>query len=343
MKENLSYFKIMNNKRLISILAISLVLVIPAKSDDAGVAGFDFLNIQPGSHPVSLAGAYTAGYGDAYSFAYNPAGLTGIKNRTFMFDYLHYVLDISRGMIGFAVPRKDTSGNQTVFGTYLNYLNAGSFEIADGDGNMTGETFSSGSYELGFSAAKDIPASLFGHPLQVGATVKGLFEQVSYQNWSAFALDAGVQYLVSGGRVRLGASARNIGLTFKEVDSFPLATSYSLGLSLTSRSWQNARFYTDYNYPVYGAASLRTGLDLRMNRDVYLRFGYRFLWSEVKHLYNIIAGKTESEAYARSDINNFAAGLGIRFARYYTLDLAVQTTTFERAPLISATMQYAWK
>jgi len=343
MRAHLSYFNRMNkNSIIVACLLLLSLFIINATADEAGVSGFEFLNIQPGALPVSLAGAYTAGSGDAYSFAYNPAGLAGIKGRTFCFDYLHYVLDIQRGMIGYAMPAPGKGGKSFVYGAYLNYLNAGTFNITDEDGNQLGN-FTAGFYELGMSVAKDIPATTFGAPIQLGATFKGLMEQVSEQNWSAVAFDVGAQYLVRGGRVRFGASAKNIGITTKELDSFPLPQVYSLGMSLTSRNWQNARFYTDFNYPVYGESSLRTGLDLKLDRDVFLRLGYRFLFSEIEHWYNKIADVKEDQAYERSDMNNWSVGFGTRFAKVYTLDIAVQKTTLQTMPLISATVQYAWR
>jgi hypothetical protein len=326
------------------ITAISIILFsysVSIASGDAGVSGFEFLNIQPGALPVSLGGAYTAGYSDLYAFAYNPAGLSGIKSRSFCFDYLHYVLDIQRGLIGYAFPA-GKGNSQFIYGAYLNYLNSGSFNIADEDGNLLG-TFNSGSYELGVTAAKSIPASLFGYPVQFGATFKGLMEQINDDNFSAIAMDIGAQYLLKGGRVRIGASARNLGVATNELDTFPLSKVYSLGMSLNSRNWQNVKFYTDYNYPEYGDASLRLGLDIRLDRDFYFRLGYRLTTSEMEHWYSIISNTAEEFEYERTDINSLAFGLGTRFSKAYTFDVAVQLNSFQSLPLMTATLQYSWR
>ncbi len=328
--------------RIVSLLSLLLSCTLFA-GEKSGIAGFEFLSVQAGAMPVSLGGAYTAGFGDVYSIAANPAGLSGLRTRTFAFDYLHYVLDIQRGMVAFASPLNKKSKDGIALGGYINYLNAGAFEYANVQGE-TGGSFTAGSFEAGFTAAaKTDFAFLMGRPVNIGATIKGIREQVEVESWSALAVDAGIQVLSANGRIRLGASARNLGLTLSSTDSFPLPSAYSFGLSYASKAWQNTRFYSDFQIPSYGDKLLKTGLDLRIEKDIYIRLGYRFIWAEIVHWYNSLSGSAADESFERTDFNTWSAGIGFRLIRSTNIDLAVQGNRFQNIPLLSATVQYVWR
>jgi len=326
---------------------VSLLLLLwissPFAGDGSGIAGFEFLGVQPGAMPTSTGGAYTAGFGDVYSLAANPAGLSGLRTRTVAIDYLHYVLDIQRGMVAYASPLNKKVKDGIVLGGFINYLNSGLFEYAQTNGE-TGGSFTAGSFEAGFTAAAKPEFSFLGGlPLNFGATIKGVVEQVEVESWSALAVDAGVQYLSTNGRLRIGASMRNIGLTLSSPDSFPLPSTYSIGISYSSKVWKYTKFYSDFQIPFYGDKLLKTGLDLMIDKDIYLRLGYRFIWAEVVHWYDLVSAGSSDNTFERTDFNTWSAGLGIKITRSTVIDVAVQGNRLQLMPLLSTTIQYAWK
>jgi hypothetical protein len=269
-----------------------------------------------------------------YAFAYNPAGLADVRRTSFILDYMHYVLDMNRGLLGFSLDKDRLKGIGTL-GGYINYFHAGTFEAVDPEGKRTpAGDFTAGSSEIGLSYAREAPALPAG-PLSWGLTLKWISDRIADYRNDAVGMDAGVQAFFTRYRIRAGAVLRNLG----GLGTYGIPRSYGLGLSYTTKAVQQTVFMLDYNQPAYGAYTIRLGAEFRVNRDFSLRGGYRFLQPEVEHWYHLLKGSDEE--YVREDFNSWSAGAGLKMAKRTVLDVAVLGNSFQSLPVLQFTFLYS--
>jgi hypothetical protein len=314
-----------------ALMVIFITAVLQAgPHENAGINGYDFLSLGAGARPQAMGGAYTAEAGDIYSLYWNPAGIASVKRTTFMADYLNYVLDIQKGMLAYIADEK-LLRQFGVAGVYVNYLHAGTFEAVDvnGDRDPSGD-FTAGYTEFCAAFARQLPR-LFRYDLSAGVTVKGMLERIADYQTEALAVDLGANLYLPRYRLRIGGTIRNLGTVFS-ADSGRLPQIYSIGLLYTRKSIQRTVFVFDWNKPRYGFATFRLGVEFGVNRDFFIRGGYRFLYNELLHWYDVLSG--EKKDYVRDDFNNWSAGVGLRLARRTHLDIAASGSQFESMPLV---------
>ncbi|OGS34822.1 MAG: hypothetical protein A2293_13985 [Elusimicrobia bacterium RIFOXYB2_FULL_49_7] len=322
--------------RLMRLLLLLPVALFCAFGDETGTNGFDFLSIAPGARPVALGGAYSAEAGDLYSFAYNPAGLATLQRPSFIADYMHYVLDMNRGLCGAAIQR-ERLGGLCVAGLYVNYFSAGSFEAVNEQGErLPAEDFTAASTEIGLSVARDHLLPAGGGTLLSGITLKWVNERIGDSRNDAMATDVGLQWALPRSRLRLAAAVRNFGgYGGREVPQ-----AYVLGINYATQAVQRSVFMLDFYQPVHGEYTARFGAEFWVNREVAIRGGYRILKSGLYHFLDWLNNEAD-EDYIREDFNTWSTGLGLKVAKRLLLDIAVQGTAFQNMPLIEATLLYS--
>ena len=318
-------------------LFAALALSVPADiHENAGIARYDFLDIGAGAQPMAMAGAYAGASGDIYSLYWNPAGIAGMPRPVFMADYFHYAMGIQRGMVGAVLDSSFCRGWGTL-GFAINYLNAGIFETVDEFGNhIPGNDFSAGYNVFSATFARSLP-EYRGYLFSAGVTFKQLLENIADYSSYGSALDFGAHCVFPSKGLKIGLSVRNLGTVFSE-DSSRLPQTYTLGIIYNSKSWPNSRFAFDVVKPRYGVYEARLGLDYRVNRDLNIRLGYRFLEDEVRYWYHKIRG--DSDNYVREDFNFFSAGIGLKLSRKMVCDLALNINDYQTLPFISTSLLY---
>lgn len=217
-------------KTMTSLLALGLLLALPARARAAGGAeSLDFLLMDTHARPVALGGAYTALASDANALHYNPAGLGSIKRSEATFMHNKYVQGLSQEHLAFA----------SVHGWSVNldYLNGGRTErttFAQKSG--TGSSF--GLYDLALGAGY---GRRFGD-FSVGGGLKLLRSQVDNVSGTGFAVDGGVLYGVPQFEgLTVGLAVQNLGpeMRFQRAkEKLPL----------------NVRAGAAYAFPALGAA-----------------------------------------------------------------------------------------
>lgn len=327
---------------LLVLAAFCACSLFAAPHEDAGANGYDFLHLGAGAQPASMAGAYTGSSGDIYSLYWNPAGVASMNRTMVMADYLKYVLDIHRGMLAGVLDPSKVRNLGTV-GGYLNYLYAGSFEAVDEAGNaLPSGNFTAGYYETGLTFARMLPQAVPGLALSAGGTLKYLRERIDDYASNAGAVDLGIHCILPGNRIKAGFSVRNLGLVFGGGGNPPsLPLIYAAGILFHSTAWPKSRFALDLSKPAYGYYTVRLGMEYRVNRDFFLRGGYRFLENEVRHWYHLVTNVADD--YVREDFNTWSAGAGLKLSRQLTLDLAVTGASYQSVPLIGSTLLYQFR
>ncbi|MFH0920834.1 MAG: hypothetical protein V1913_10775 [Fibrobacterota bacterium] len=326
-------------KILAFVMAALTALACADVHENAGLNRFDYLFLGAGAQPVAMGGAYAGVSGDIYSLNYNPAGIAGMPRPVFMADYMRIALDIQRGMLAAVFDSSFLKGWGTA-GIAINYFNAGTFECNDEYGNRVPENdFSSSSNEFALTFARQLP-EFMGYTFSAGASLKGLLENIQDFRTRGMAMDFGAHCVFPSRGLKVGVSVRNLGTVFTSDTSDRLPQVFTVGLLYSSKSWANSRFAFDIVKPRYGFAQGRLGLDYRVNRDLNIRGGYRFLENEVRSWWDQISDADSTSEYVREDFHRWSAGVGLRVSRKVVFDLALDGTDFQAMPFLYTTLTY---
>ena len=184
------------------LLLFSLAAV-SGYSQSAGTTSFEFLRSQYSPRGAAMGGNLIAVNDDIQAFFYNPASLAGNSDRTWNISYIDHLLDFKAGHLAYAQPYR-TWGNIYAGLIYFNY---GSFTETDEFGDETGRTFGASEFSLAVGLSNHL-----GKGFDYGIGVKYLFSSLDTYNASAFAIDAGLQYLAPIlDDLLLGVSVLNLG------------------------------------------------------------------------------------------------------------------------------------
>lgn len=170
-------------KYLINII-IFISLSLSTEINGNGTTAANFLEIDVGSAPTAMGGAYVSLANDVSSSYWNPAGLAYINNRQVFFMYQPWILDISSVYSGVALNFKD-------YGTLaftMNYMGYGDEAVTTVDNpEGTGEYYSANEFAASVSYGKRM-VDWFAF----GASFKYISSNIWHMNASAMALDFGV-------------------------------------------------------------------------------------------------------------------------------------------------------
>jgi hypothetical protein len=181
---------------------------------DTGAGVFDFLNIPQGARAAGMGGGFTAVKGDPLSIFWNPAGLSGVKGKTTLFNIRKYIAGINSGSIVY------TNGK---FGAGISYINFGKMEKRDAGNNYQGD-FTSNVISPVFSYYQKMSQEIV-----LGTNLKAAYQKIDEYSAIGVALDLGVNYDVKDMEgLTISILARNLG---KEVITFD-GTDENLPLSL---------------------------------------------------------------------------------------------------------------
>ena len=197
---------------LILTTAVGLKADEPTIHDSAGTLGAAFLNIEAGSRPVGMGGAFAGLADDVNSLFYNPAGLTSVDYRELTAMQNFWLAGINNESIGYA-QRVPFGGEKGVIG--LSFLGAFSeIEARSGQSDEPERTFTASSFALGLSYGHELATGV-----SLGGTMKFINQDFDTEDSTGFAGDAGV--LLVSDRFSAGASLQNLGSLSSE-ESLPV-------------------------------------------------------------------------------------------------------------------------
>ena len=178
-----------------------LVGIASAQFDNVGTSAANFLKIGVGSRAEGMGGAYSAQVADASALYWNPSGIAHITSPQVVFSSFNWIADMKHSFLAAAIP----AGRGT-FGLSLVYFDMGEMikttELApDGEGSFTASDFAIG---VGYGTK-------ISDRFAVGMQVKLIRETISFSSASAFAVDAGSQYVTNFYGLRVGMAVTNFG------------------------------------------------------------------------------------------------------------------------------------
>lgn len=253
---------------LAACILFSTVPPAAAINPNAGTTGFNFLKIGVGTRAAALGGAYAAVPGTIESSAWNPAGLSGLDERTAALAYNSYFVDSQAGFASIAVPK-----GSRVHALSVHYVSHGDLLETDLEGKVLG-TFS----------ATDLAAYLsFAQPLGpdwlvLGANLKAVYSTMAEFSADAYLADLGLLVHAPLEGTTLGATIANLGFVrsgytagFK--DSLPVHIRLGMAHRLAHLPVP-ALLVADFNLPNDNDSYLAFGLEVQLADGLYIRPGY---------------------------------------------------------------------
>ena len=198
----------MKRKNLLITLVALLAVVglcfnaFAGNPNKKGTAGAEELLIPVGAKGTALGGASLAAISGVDAIYWNPAGLANTSSSVeAMFSYMKYIADIN--MTYGAVGVKTGLGS---IGVSFQALSFGDIPVTTEESpDGTGSSYSPQYMTIGLTYSKSMTDRIF-----VGGNFKLVNEKIMSTGASAFAFDAGVQYLTSIG-VKIGVAMKNVG------------------------------------------------------------------------------------------------------------------------------------
>lgn len=165
---------------------------------------YRFLRNDASARSAALGGAFVAMPEDPAGLFYNPASVATLAENRIAATYLKHALDINSGFLSYNSTLEGLGDNGS-FAVGINYINYGSFDRADRNGNILG-TF--GGYDLAAVAAY---SNMLDSNLYYGVALNFITNSLESSSSSAVALDAGLLYRMPEARTNIGLSILHAG------------------------------------------------------------------------------------------------------------------------------------
>lgn len=194
------------------VLGLALAAAKPARasSSGAGTSGATFLEIGQGSaRAMALGGAYVALSEGSDALTWNPAGLAATQQREFAYSYLSYVQSLESPVyMAYAQPV-----GRSAWGVNVGYMTDSGFDIRDQNG--ISQQNSSALVRDGY-ATIGVARSFFYEKLDLGASLRGIHEEIVGDSHNSVAVDAGAIFHATNA-LAFGFALQNFGPSTADV------------------------------------------------------------------------------------------------------------------------------
>lgn len=302
---NLSNLKMHNKKSSAVLIYLMFFAVTPSAFSQSNTT-YDFLRLDAGARPSSLAGSFTSNANDVLSVFYNPAGLSTLKKSQASLGFYKYMLDVNAGNIAVGQKYKDIG----YLSGAVRYINYGSFEKFDEESNNLG-TF--GANEIALSLGY---ANVYKNNFHYGANLKFIYSGIDEFSSTALACDLGILYTITDSKWNFGLSLLNAGFQLSEYSSteedLPLDLRFGVSKKLEHLPL-NIHFEFDdlasYEENFFDRfQNLSVGGEFDFSKNFQFRIGYNN------------AQRQDMSTGSSTGIAGFTAGFGLLFLDNYTFD-----------------------
>ena len=312
-------------RRILMGAALGAVLVIGFAGAALAGSGAGAINLSfpIGARYNGLGEAGTALAQDATAMWWNPGGLAYLPQRPKDHD-IHFMQsslaegladDIGLYWVGYAAP----AGSQCAWGIYLNYLDMGTQQATDENGQDLGD-FNSYMFTVGANYGVRLSRNL-----GVGLGVKYFRDKLSDVgqdvtggggSGDSFGVDMGLLWKVPSIRSNIGFALANLGPDIKHVDAdqsdpMPRKATIGIAFSLYHSEFMGLLLVGDYLAPLYkwddDKEDYGFGLDFEQEE-----FGYGIEWNYLRSLYVRFGYKSASYG----DIRDTTFGFGVDADRW---------------------------
>lgn len=236
----------------------------PISAQLGGNATYQFLNLMSSPRQAALGGKIITNVDyDVTQALYNPATINLEMDNQLALNYANYLGDISYGTAAYAYT---VDRRVQTFHAGITYVNYGSFDGYDENGNSTG-TFTGNETALSFGYAFQIGFSDF----YAGANIKLISSKLEQYSSFGGALDFGLIYINEYLEFNAALSVRNLGTQFTTYAGLnePLPLEIDLGFSQMLENvpvrW-HLTFENLQQWPIAASNPARVTTDLSGNK-----------------------------------------------------------------------------
>ncbi len=248
---------------------ILLILFIPSLIYSSNTSIFDFLNIPCGARPAALGSGFSA-FSDPYAIFYNPAGIYNQDATIISSTLRHYVASINSGTLIWETPRYDGR-----LGVALNYVNYGSIERTDQNGNNLNGDFTPFSLTTRLAYARDF--TIF----RGGASANLIYENIDGYTAFAPAVDIGIIYTAAP-QMDIAFSLSNIGYEIVPFRDRRENLPYKAKVGVAYSPLQSYLVGLDLEQIIDGKRSVIFGLEIPVTSGFAFRAGYSSKGGDLK-------------------------------------------------------------
>jgi hypothetical protein len=195
---------------LIKILILSLSVCLSSwlycVNENAGTTGFNNLQVIYSARAMGMARAMTGVTESIEGLQFNPAAILKIDEKILSSTFNSYLVDSNGGSIQLLFPRSET----TTVGLMINYLNFGQIDRTAVTQNNEyldlDDTFGASNIIAGASIAK-----MMNPAIDMGVTLKYIYDQIDSYSASAVMIDAGLIHHPMNEKIQVGLAIRNLG------------------------------------------------------------------------------------------------------------------------------------
>lgn len=299
-------------KKILKTLLILLLVTINANSQDkVGTVSAPFLSLASSARGTAMGGAFVAIANDENALIYNPGGLAQISRNTVSFSNANYFVGSSYQDFSAIIK----SGNADVFAIRAFVLNYGEMEVTtiqNPDG--TGELFTPLDLSIGLTYSRFLTTNF-----SFGATAKYVSQQIWNSKATGFAVDLGVLYRSDFKNLRIGMSITNFGTdmtmtgdnlkqaydiapenngnndrlpVYLATNAWAMPLNFRVGLAMDvlKTNLNTVTMAVDAKHPSDNSESIDIGLEYGFKNLVFLRAGYRNMFTNIKSDAGFTAG-----------------------------------------------------
>ena len=172
-----------------------------AGNQNGGKTGLSFLKIAIDARAVGMGEAYTAVSSDASATYWNPAGLLNATGSNVIFHHNEWIEDIRGEFAAISF-----IGKSSAWAFHIRSFNLGEIQVREIPTTEPLGKTSAHYLSAGISYSRRLRTRL-----DVGITVKYLFEKIYVESASGYALDVGLLYRPNISHLRFAATVQNLG------------------------------------------------------------------------------------------------------------------------------------
>lgn len=215
---------------LLTAFTLSICFLLSAVNENAGTTGFANLKTVHSARALAMGQSLTGEAGSPDGLHFNPASILKMQANEVGSTYTNSFVGSQGGQVQFLWPKN----RFTAWGFALKYMNMGSMERTEMDqhGNLvaTGENFGANNIVASASLAKFV-----SNMVDLGGSVKVVYDQIDDKNAVAAMLDLGLMHHPENEKLKVGASVRNLGFQLNNYtetgDRGKLPLTFAAGLS----------------------------------------------------------------------------------------------------------------
>lgn len=194
--------------RKLALFFAAMLQVVTSLAQEKS-SSFNFLKLPASAHAAALGGINISLIDDDATLAFNnPAMLASVSDKTINLNYMSYM----KGSLVASAALVKAIGDRHTLGINAQYLNYGSMDETDENGNVTGD-LSAKDFSLAGQYSYSLSERWVG-----GATARFIFSKYAEYSSFAIAFDLGLNYFNEENDFSASITMRNVGAQLKRFD-----------------------------------------------------------------------------------------------------------------------------